>query len=198
MLKWMQDGENYKKIGDIWLITPENINEITKDINVQNDMEENEKMNKPNGYEKAASNAPKEIIRLGGHKAKIVEVEERQNKNGGDMLVVKFDFHSDDDQANYFVGLKSADSDKWPNGGTVYINVNAWDNPDETSKQFKGFCTAFSDSNNCEVPWGTDFAKSMKGKKIGVVFGEEESIWKDELFIGRKCRWFCDFAKAAD
>ena len=60
-------------------------------------------MKKPNNYENTTLGGEFTPIAAGGHYMKILKVEERKNRNGGDMLVVAFDFASNDDQAGFFM-----------------------------------------------------------------------------------------------
>ena len=60
-------------------------------------------MQKPNNYDNTQAQGEFVQAAAGGHYAKVLKVEERLNRNGGDMLVVAFDFASNDDQAGYFM-----------------------------------------------------------------------------------------------
>ena len=42
----------------------------------------------------------------------------------------------------------------------------------------KSFITAYENSNNCQFDWNKDW-EQLKGKKIGIVFGQEEFISQD-------------------
>ena len=39
----------------------------------------------------------------------------------------------------------------------------------------KSFITAYENSNNCQFDWNKDW-EQLKGKKIGIIFGQEEFI----------------------
>lgn len=156
-------------------------------------------MNKPRNYDNTSVGFTP--VNLGGHKAVIKSVVEKQNKNGGEMIVVYIDFAADDEQPHYFSDLYRDDTrkeKKWSNNGTQYINV--YDSEGNTTKSFKAFTTAFEDSNGTEVKWvnGDAWAQQFKGKAIGVVYGEEENYYNDELRTVRKIRRFCDVNKAMD
>lgn len=153
-------------------------------------------MNKPSNYDDIALH--RDPIKLGGHIAVIKKVEETKSKAGKDQVVIYIDFDIQDEQAGYFKQMYLADTrqeKKWPNDGTLYITNN-----DQAifDRNIKAFNTAYEDSNGTKVIWGSSWAAQFTGKKIGVVYGEEESVWRDELRTNRKIRFFCDTHKALD
>ena len=153
-------------------------------------------MNKPSNYDDIALH--RDPIKLGGHIAVIKKVEETKSKAGKDQVVIYIDFDIQDEQADYFKKIYQADTrqeKKWPNDGTLYITNN-----DQAifDRNIKAFNTAYEDSNGVQTIWGSSWAAQFKGKKIGVVYGEEESVWRDELRTNRKIRFFCDTHKALD
>lgn len=153
-------------------------------------------MNKPSNYDDIALH--RDPIKLGGHIAVIKKVEETKSKSGKDQVVIYIDFDFQDEQAGYFKQMYLADTrqeKKWPNDGTLYITNN-----DQAifDRNIKAFNTAYEDSNGVQTIWGSSWAAQFAGKKIGVVYGEEESVWRDELRTNRKIRFFCDYHKALD
>ena len=159
-------------------------------------------MNKPSGYDEAraiGSYIPPEV---GGHYCTIKQVSETKSKTGKDMIVVLFDFCAPDQQAGYFEKAfkeDTRDDKKWPFAGTKYIMVNDYKDPKKTSRQFKTFCFNFEKSNQCEVTWeGKDWGKQFKGKKIGVIFGQEESEWDGKTRMRTIPVYWCEFSKAKE
>lgn len=157
-------------------------------------------MNKPNEFDNtpvAGGYIPPE---LGGHTCVIKQVNERKNKNGGDMIVVLLDFDANDKQPGYFMEAFQKDvrpEKKYPNDATVYINVN--NNDGKCSKGFKTFCACYENSNNTKVSWtAADWCGQFKGKKIGAVYGEVEELYNGQVKHKSKHRWFCDYSKAKD
>lgn len=152
-------------------------------------------MQKPNGYEEAQASGEFTPVNLGGHHAVIKQVTEKQSSTGKDMIVVVFDFATNDEQAGYFSDRfknDTRDDKKWPFNGTKYIMVNDYQDANKTSRQFKTFCTCFEKSNGAEVNWGlTNWGAQFKGKKIGVVFGEEENEYDGQIRMRRLPKWFC-------
>lgn len=155
-------------------------------------------MNKPNDYDNTRANGGYTPVELGGHTCVIKQVNERKNKNGGDMIVVLIDFDKQDKQSGYFMDSFNKDirpEKKYPNDGTVYINVNNRDG--NCSKQFKGFCDNFEKSNNVKINWtDSKWCDQFKNKKIGAVYGEVEEIYNGEIKTKHKLRWFCEYDKA--
>lgn len=153
-------------------------------------------MNKPSGFDEVKVGGDFTPIELGGHHAKIVSVKEQKSKTNRDMVVVALDFASNDKQAGYFKDLYDKDNrqdKKWPFNAVHYIVTE--DNDGKCSRNFKGFITAFEDSNNTNVLWNDKFCEQFKGKKIGVVYGEVEEEYNGEVKTRRRIRWFCDDAK---
>lgn len=159
-------------------------------------------MKRPDGYDDAKVQGEFTPVELGGHKMIIKQVSERQNKNGGDMIVVLFDFAQDDAQAGYFMKQFQDDirpEKKWPNQATKYINVN--DNEGKCSSAFKTFCTCVEHSNAGFESFkkNGDFdITGFKNKKVGGVFGEEMDYYNGEEKKKRVLRWFLSMDKVAD
>lgn len=152
-------------------------------------------MQKPAGYDDAQAQGEFTPVELGGHYAIIKQVSETKASTRKDMIVVLIDFASNDKQAGYFGKLFAGDSrddKKWPFAGTKYVMVNDYNDTNKTSRAFKTFCTCFEKSNGCKVQWGgADWGKQFRGKKIGVVYGEEEHEWDGRTTMRHVLRWFC-------
>lgn len=158
-------------------------------------------MNKPNNYDEVQASGEFVPVNLGGHKMVIKQVSEKKNSNGGDMIVVLFDFDASDAQAGYFMNQFNNDTrqdKKYPNKATQYINVN--DSDGKTSRSFKTFTTCVENSNTgFETKWGiADWGKQFVGKKIGGVFGEQMDFYNGEEKKKRVLRWFTSYDKALD
>lgn len=158
-------------------------------------------MQKPTGYDEAQASGEYVKVELGGHYAQIKQVSEIKSKTGKDMIVVLFDFCPPDNQEGYFSQSYNNDTrtdKKWPFNGTKYIMINDYEDPKKTSRQFKTFCTCVEKSNNCEIQWGgSEWSKQFRGKKIGVVFGEEENEYDGRTFMRRVPKWFCSVENVA-
>jgi hypothetical protein len=159
-------------------------------------------MQKPNGYDEVRAAGEFIPVDLGGHYAVIKQVTEMQSSTSKPMIVVLFDFDRSDRQAEYhgeaFRNDTRADK-KWPFNGTKYIMVNDYRDPSKTSKDFKAFCTCYERSNNTEIVWGgNDWGKQFRGKRIGVVYGEEENEYDGKTFMRRVPRWFCTWEGVKD
>lgn len=152
-------------------------------------------MQKPNGFDDVQTNNEWKPIELGGHYLRIMKAEERKNKNGGDMLVVAFDFAPNDKQPNYFMDSFKADTregKKWPNAGTKYINVNDYEG--NCSRDFKSFCTCVERSNaGFKINWDAkDFCAQFKGKLIGGNFGLVENEYNGDIRKRAELRWWLE------
>lgn len=153
-------------------------------------------MNKPANYDNISLH--RDPIKLGGHIAVIKKVVETTSRSGKGQVVIYIDFDIQDEQHGYFKAVYDADTrndKKWPNDGTLYIT-----NSDQNifDRNIKAFVTAYEDSNEVSAVWGNQWAAQFTNKKIGVVYGEEESEWRDELRTNRKIRFWCDAHKALD
>lgn len=152
-------------------------------------------MKKPNSYDEVqAEYTP---IELGGHFAVIKKLEETTSKNGKPMIKVAIDFDKNDKQPNYFMDSFKADTrqdKKWPYLGTQYIMSE--DQNGQCSRSFKAFITSVEKSNNAECEWGNNFAKWFTGKKVGVVYGENEEEYNGEFKTRHRIRFFCEYSKA--
>lgn len=157
-------------------------------------------MQKPNGYDEAKAGGDFTPIELGGHHLVIKQVNERKNKNGGDMIVVLFDFAQNDKQPGYFMEQFKNDirpDKKWSNQATQYINV--YDSDGKTSRSFKTFATCVEHSNTgFTTQWGDNFCQQFKDKKIGGVFGEQMDFYNGEAKKKRVLRWFVSSDRVAD
>lgn len=156
-------------------------------------------MQKPSGYDEAKASGEFIPVELGGHYATIKQVTERQSSTGKDMIVVLFDFTTQDKQPGYFTAAyNNSDRDgnekKWPFNGSKYIMVYDYNDVSRTSRAFKTFCTSFEKSNNCKVQWGgNNWAQQFKGKRIGVIYGEEENEYEGRITMRHVPKWFCSW-----
>lgn len=153
-------------------------------------------MNKPNGYDATRESGTFSPVELGGHYAIVKQVSETQSSTGKDMIVVLFDFDKNDKQPEYHSQAFKEDTrpeKKWPFNGSKYIMVHDYNDPEKTSRAFKTFCTCIEKSNNVSVQWGgANWGAQFKGKKIGVVYGEEENSYDGKTFMRRVPKWFCN------
>ena len=157
-------------------------------------------MNKPNNYKNTQAGGNFEQIELGGHYMGLVKVEETTTKvTGKPMLVVYLDTLSNDKQPNFFSTRYKKDTRPEKKWGCIHYIVTE-DNEGNCSRSFKSFCAALEESNKgFQMPWGTDFQKTLAGKYIGGVFGEEEyESQTGDIKMSRKIRYFCDINKVKE
>lgn len=115
--------------------------------------------------------------------------EEMKSKTGKDMLHVAFDI-VEGDYTGHFMNLyqirKKNNADplkeiKYPFEGQAWIMVNDYEDPNKTSRKFKGFCKAVEDSGT-EI-WnlnGELDLERVKGAEVGVIFQDVESEYNGE------------------
>lgn len=119
----------------------------------------------------------------GGYICRLILAEETKNSSGKPLLHVAFDI-IEGEYKNYFMDLfnarKRANIDpmktvKYPFEGQAWIPIDDYENPNATSRKFKGFCTAVEDSGT-EI-WdlnGNLNLDLVKGAEVGVVFQNVE------------------------
>ena len=59
-------------------------------------------MQKPTNYENTQAIQERVPAEVGGHYLRIIRVVEMKNKNGGDMIMVGYDFAANDKQAGLY------------------------------------------------------------------------------------------------
>ena len=118
-------------------------------------------------------------IELGGHKGIIMKAEEYTSpQSGKTSLKVSVDTAKDDKQPEYFKEQYKNDNridKRWSNSAIKYISLGEEENQ---VKMLKSFITACENSNGCQFDWGKDWDQ-LTGKKIGIVFGQEEYTSQD-------------------
>ena len=118
-------------------------------------------------------------IELGGHKGIIMKAEEYTSDfSGKKSLKVYVDTASDDKQPEYFKKQYENDTRidrKYPNGAIKYVPLGEEENQ---IKMLKSFITAYENSNGCQFDWNKEVGQ-LKGKKIGIIFGQEEYTSQD-------------------
>lgn len=135
---------------------------------------------KPKTYDEISINEDFEKLELGGHKGIIIKVEEYTSDfSGKKSLKVYVDTASDDKQPEYFKKQYENDTRidrKYPNGAIKYIPLGEEENQ---IKMLKSFLTCVENSNtNYTYDWNKE-VDQLKGKKIGLVFGQEEYTSQD-------------------
>ena len=134
---------------------------------------------KPKTYDEISINEDFERLELGGHKGIIIKAEEYTSDfSGKKSLKVYVDTASDDKQPEYFKKQYENDTRidrKYPNGAIKYVPIGEEENQ---IKMLKSFITAYENSNNCQFDWNKDWDQ-LKGKKIGIIFGQEEYTSQD-------------------
>ena len=130
---------------------------------------------KPRDFESAqAFSGEAERMTPGGHIVKIMNARNETSKNGKAMLVVSFDICEGSPLDGYYRRRHDAKKNSgftsgW--GGVVRFMIFGRDGV-STNGYFKGFVTAVEESNaGYRFDWDE---RSLAGKLVGLVFGEEE------------------------
>ena len=151
-------------------------------------------MNKPEGYDDI-NISKNDKPTVGGHKCIVVKVTEGKSRAGKDQLEIWLDMAGDDAQAMLFSNqymANTSETKKWPCRVwiTDYNNAKSYG-----AANLKRFHTALEDSNaNFFIPWGKAYESGLKGKRVGVVFGEEETEWNGRISTLVKPRYFRNIA----
>ena len=133
-------------------------------------------MLKPKSFDTVAASLTFEPLALGGHVCVIKGVEEAKSKAGKDMLKVALDIAEGDPQAGYYADKfanDDRDNKKWP--CIAYIVTE--DKDGNCSRNLASFVTSVEESNP-GFTWNWD-ERSVAGKMVGMVFGEEEYTAND-------------------
>lgn len=135
---------------------------------------------KPKMYDNVEVNLEYERIELGGHKGVIIKAEEYTSDiSGKTSLKIYTDTAKDDKQPSYFKTQYENDTrenKKYPNGAIKYVSLGEEENQ---VKMLKGFITAVENSNpGFTFDWKKE-VDQLKGKKVGLVFGNEEYTKQD-------------------
>lgn len=144
----------------------------------------------------AASNGQSERLTAGGHICRIKHAEAAQSRAGREMLKVYIDIAEGTDKDGFFERKwKMNTAKKWPNDGTIYQLTT--DKDGNTNPRFKGLIESVERSNG-SWKWTWD-ENQLKGKLIGVVFGEEEYQGSDgQIRTAIKPRYTCAAGKAME
>ena len=130
---------------------------------------------KPKDWETAqAYTGESEQLEPGGHIVRIMAMRQEMSRNNKPMLVVAFDIEEGSASDGYFKrrhdnAKKQNPAAKWP--GVIRYMLYGKDGV-STNAFFKGFISAVEESNP-GYHWNWD-ERSVAGKLVGMVFGEEE------------------------
>lgn len=136
-------------------------------------------MEMPKDYEETVGiTGEYERVEAGGYICKIISAKAEKSQAGNEMLVLAIDILEGEHQGYFkrkYDELVKQCTDpnkmpKYPNNAVHRIMV--LDKEGKCNKFFKGFGTIIEESNK-DYKWIGD-EKSLKDKKIGAVFGEEE------------------------
>ena len=136
-------------------------------------------MNKPVGYDETQAYGEYETLPAGGYKCLIKKVACEKTKEGKEYLKIAFDIAEGEYKDFY---QRKFDNDtraekKWSGIWAVFIKGYE---PETTNPKFVGLITSVETSNNFLFDWGRDGnEQDLVGKKIGIVFREEDFLGQD-------------------
>lgn len=129
----------------------------------------------------------------GGFIVRMMMAEEIQDKNGNPMLHIAWDI-IEGEYKNYFMDTynarKKANADKpdakevkWPFEGQKWIPILDYDDKTRESRQFKGFCTAVTDSGaDIWTPDGELNLNEVKQAEVGVIYQNVEHEYNGKTY----------------
>ena len=139
-------------------------------------------MRKFNDYEKTQSYATTEKLPVGGYVLRIEAVRYEEGKNGNsDRIQLRFDV-AEGEQKDFFrknYDSQTSEDKKWKGTMSIYVPKDDGSEQDSwTKRRFKTIMEAFEASND-RYTWNWD-ENSLKGKFIGGVFGEINTVIDDK------------------
>lgn len=116
----------------------------------------------------------------GGHICKIVALRQETSKNGNPMIVVAFDIDEGSELDGFYKAkLKDQQKQNKDSKWQGVIRFLLYGKDGGTNPYFKGFVKSLEESN-AGYHWDWD-ERSPAGKKIGIVFREEEYMQETQI-----------------
>ena len=116
----------------------------------------------------------------GGHICKIVALRQETSKNGNPMIVVAFDIDEGSELDGFYKAkLKDQQKQNKDSKWQGVIRFLLYSKDGGTNPYFKGFVKSLEESN-AGYHWDWD-ERSPAGKKIGIVFREEEYMQETQI-----------------
>lgn len=157
-------------------------------------------MKKPQGYDETQSYGEYETLPVGGYKCIIKKVVEEETTNGKKYLKVGFDIAEGEYKDFYQKKFANdnRDNPKWSGIWTVFEEGYE---PNSTNSKFKGLITSIETSNEgFKFNWDAqNNEQTLKDKKVGLVFREEEFEGTDgQVHTGVKPFYAVSYEKAEE
>lgn len=144
-------------------------------------------MQKFTGYDEIQVNEGFKVLPAGPYKCIIKKATEEAKQSGkGTNLVILFDIAEGDNKGHFKDDFdKQTNSKKWR--GIYRIGVPENSSSEGLKKLFKSLITSIEKSNaGWMFGWDDKSIASMKDKKIGFVFGEEEYLKDGQVKVAVK------------
>lgn len=130
-------------------------------------------MRKPNNYENTQCVGDYEVLEAGAYKCQILKAEECTASNGKEYIKVSFDII--EGEKKEFYKRKYQNDNREDKKWSGVLVVFSEDYEGNTNKYFKTLITCAEESNT-NYKFDFDNVADLKGKKIGIVFREEEFL----------------------
>lgn len=148
----------------------------------------------------AANYTASERLPKGAYVCKVLNVKYEEGQNGNsDMLLLQIDV-TEGEHKDFFKNQfdnNTAEDKKWKGVIRIYVPKDDGSEKDQwTQNAFAKWIAAFEDSNKGYV-WDWD-EKKLKGKSLGVVFGETGSVIEGREIIYTEARFGCSVEKVKD
>ena len=138
-------------------------------------------MNKPNGYDEAQAYGDFKVLPAGGYKCLIKKVACEKTQAGKEYLKIAFDIadgeYKDFYKEKFANDTRDINQKKWSGIWTIFVEGYE---AGTTNSKLKGLITSVEKSNNFTFDWNkANNEQDLVGKKVGIVFREEEFIGQD-------------------
>lgn len=135
-------------------------------------------MNKPNGYDEAQAYGDFRALPAGGYKCLIKKVACEKTQAGKEYLKIAFDIadgeYKDFYKEKFANDTRDINQKKWSGIWTIFVEGYE---AGTTNPKFKGLITSVEASND-KFKFNFD-EKTLEGKKVGLVFREEDFLGQD-------------------
>lgn len=153
-----------------------------------------------NGYDETQAYGEFEKLPAGGYKCKIKKVVEEETKNGKKYIKVGFDIE-EGKYKEYYQKKFANDKRKEPKWSGIWTIFENGYEEGTTNTKFVGFITSIEESNEgFKFNWEAENnEQTLKDKKVGIVFREEEFIGTDgQVHTGIKPSYAVSYEKAEE
>jgi len=157
-------------------------------------------MKKPQGYDETKAYGEYETLKAGGYKCIIKKVVEEETTNGKKYLKVGFDI-AEGEYKDFYQKKFAKDNRENPKWSGIWTVFEEGYEPNTANQKFVGLITSVEKSNEgFEFNWKAENnEETLKDKKVGLVFREEEFEGTDgQVHTGVKPFYAISYEKAEE